>query len=165
MVMAHGPGVFIAQDFLAGGCIGTGCLHGGYFRMTDLGTIKVTEALWMSSSCGRGNIRFKGFTASSLMPTFLKQGGAVFIGNTILICDGLEDTCFVPRGDSCIGSFYTEIAKRFTVGERVGDAYMEGKNYYINNYDCTNCGQMYNAFYHYQVNCFYGDSTLKIKMW
>ncbi len=154
MVLAHGPGPS-SSDYLHGGCIDP-AVHPSDFTSLDL-----SEAFWMSMSCGGGYLKKKSSTSGSIAMTFLKNGGALYVGSTNLNYGGLGSTCPVLGGDSCIGSLYAEVATRFSVGKRVGDAYREGKNYYFTNYHCGA-----GTSYHYHINCLYGDPTLKIKdMW
>jgi len=151
MILAHGPGPS-SRDYFYGGCLNVNpsFIHG----------IDVSDAMWMSMACGGGHLRLKSSTSGSMAMTFLKKNGAVFIGSTD---NNFGDVggCYILGGDSCIGSLYTEIAKRFSVGKRIGDAYREGKNYYLAHYNCPR-GTRYQA----HINCLYGDPTLKIKsMW
>lgn len=162
MILAHGPGA-ASCDLLVGGCIqsGTSHCHGRTsFGPSDMSSIDVSEAVWMSMSCGGGHLMLKSSTSDSITMTFLKRGGAVYFGSTNNN-NGDMGSCSVPGGDSCIGSLYTEIASRFTVGKRIGDAYREGKNYYLTHYSCP-VGTSYQG----HINCLYGDPTLKIRqMW
>lgn len=149
MILAHGPGAS-ASDYYQGG----GIVAGGTGWM---GSLDVSDAVWMPMACGGGHLKLKQTTSGSITMTFLKKGGAVFIGSTDLN-SGSMGSCPVPGGDNCIGSLYVEIATRFQVGKRIGDAYREGKNAYFPKYHCPD-GQSY----HYQISCLYGDPTLKIK--
>jgi hypothetical protein len=151
MILAHGPGPS-SSDAYRGGCLDV--------TPSFINSIDVSNAVWMTMSCGGGHLRLKASTSGSMGMTFLKSKGAIYVGSTDLNYGG-RDGCPVPGGDSCIGSLYTEIVKRFSIGKRIGDAYKEGKNYYLTHYSCP-AGTAYQA----HINCLYGDPTLKIKsMW
>ncbi|MEM5861223.1 MAG: C25 family cysteine peptidase [Candidatus Aenigmatarchaeota archaeon] len=153
MVLAHGPGP-VKEDYLRGGCLQE--------TTATIRNIDVSNSFWMSMACGGAHIRFKESVSDSIMMTFLKNGGAIFIGSTNLNYGGLGSTCPVPGGDECIGTFYALVAKRLEIGKRIGDIYLEGKNEYYNKYKCPWTSREY----HYHINHLYGDPTLKIKeMW
>ena len=58
-----------------------------------------------------------------------------------------------------VGALYYTIAKKFSAGTRVGDAYKNGKTEYKGTFG----NGLMSEFY---INCLYGDPTLKIKtMW
>ncbi|MCD6274649.1 MAG: hypothetical protein J7J15_01300 [Candidatus Aenigmarchaeota archaeon] len=137
-----------------------GCAGGGYrsFTPSKLRSLNVENSVWFVMSCSGGVIYNKPTTSSSIPMTFLNRGGAVYFGSACIVFGGKSSGCPVPGGDSCIGSLYTEVAKRFSVGKRIGDAYKEGKNYYLSHYFCSG-GTSYTA----HINCLYGDPTLKIK--
>ena len=154
MILAHGPNPTQRRvtDFFSGGCLSIG--------PRGVSGLDTSEAVWMSMACSGGHLRYKSSTSISMAMSFLKNGGAIYFGSTDTNYGGMGG-CPVPGGDSCIGSLYTEVAKRFSVGERIGDAYREGKNYYLAHYNCRG-----GTSYHYHINCLYGDPTLKIKkMW
>jgi len=150
MILAHGPGPSTGDLLTGGGIVERGT---GWMSSIDL-----SDSLWMPMSCGGGHLKLKQTTSSSIAMTFLKNGGAVFMGSTDLNGGGVSSGCPVFGGDDSIGSLYSEIAIKFAVGKRIGDAYREGKNAYFPKYHCPD-GQSY----HYQINCLYGDPTLKIK--
>lgn len=156
-ILAHGPGP-ASYDFYRGGCL--------YDSPSFITGIDVSDAVWMAMSCGGGHLKLKSSTSGSMTMTFLKNGGAVYIGSTNNNYGTTGSSCSLPGGDCCIGSLYTEIAKKFSTGKRIGDAYREGKINYINypsTYGC-NCGGKHS--YQYHINVFYGDPTLNIKrMW
>ncbi len=165
MILAHGPGPSKC-DLLLGGCITSGtstCKDHVSFGPNDMFNLDTQDALWMSMACGGGNIRLKDTLSDSIAMSFLYNGGAIFIGSTNLNYGALGSDCPIPGGDCCIGSLYTEMAKRFSVGSRIGDAFLNGKLAFIDyptNYNC-NCNGLNE--YQYHINCFYGDPTLKIK--
>ena len=129
------------------------------------------------SSLLSGLIDNKETTGLSVPMTFLKNGGTVYIGNTKASIGSkgcpfgasncrqcLDPSCescspAIPGGDACSGTLYLEIAKRLTPGKRVGDAFLEGKNYYYHHYDCPWAGKDY--IYH--ISVLFGDPTLKVK--
>ncbi|MGC9310436.1 MAG: hypothetical protein ACP5E4_01795 [Candidatus Aenigmatarchaeota archaeon] len=152
MVLAHGPGAKREDYYWGGGLdIGTSLMD----------KIDVSDTVWMTMSCGGGHLKLKQVTSDSMAMSFLRNGGAVFIGSTNSNLGSKGPGCPVLGGDTCIGSLYAEIATRFKVGETLGMAYKNGKNAYYPKYHCPS-GQAY----HYHINCLYGDPTLKIKsMW
>jgi hypothetical protein len=151
MILAHGPGPS-PDDFYRGGCMN--------MNPSDVSSLDVSNAMWMPMSCGGGHIRQKTDTSHSIVMTFLKQGGAVYVGSTADNYGGFGG-CPVPGGDGCVGSLYVEIYKSLKVGKTVGDAYKEGKAKYATSstYDCP----IYGKYYQYHINVLYGDPTLKIK--
>jgi len=156
-ILAHGPGT-ASYDKFSGGCLneGTGFLN----------SIDVSNAVWMSMSCGGGHLTYKSSTSGSMTMTFLKNGGAVYIGSTNNNYGIGGSGCPVPGGDLCIGSLYTEIAMKFDTGKRIGDSYKEGKINYINYPSKYGRGCGAGHRYQYIINVFYGDPTLNIKrMW
>ncbi len=166
-ILAHGPGASDC-DLLLGGCItsGTSTCHGHTsFGPNDMFNLDTRNALWMSMACGGGHLRHKDTLSDSIAMSFLYNGGAIFIGSTDINYGGIGPGLPVPGCDCCIGSLYTEIAKRFKPGIRVGDAYLNGKLEFINypsKYNC-NCYGLITVGYQYHINCLYGDPTIKIK--
>jgi hypothetical protein len=161
VVLAHGPGQEKC-DILIGGCFvsGTGnCLGRRSFGPNDMFSLDVSDSMWMSMACGGGHLKLKSSTSDSITMSFLKNGGAVFIGSTNLNFGDLGGCGSIPGGDGCIGTLYALIAKKFAIDKRLGDIYKEGKNEYYSKYSCEYGGNTY----HYYINCFYGDPTLKIK--
>ncbi len=178
IVLAHGPGP-MSWDSLSGGSVNA---NAGTFNSLD-----VSDALWMSMACGGGHLALKSTTSNSIAMTYLKNGGAVFLGSSdnnygaLASCgpspytccgNGLESLscpatcascCGVPGGDCCIGSIYTEVATRFSVGTRIGNAFMEGKNAYFGYPSSQGCSCPIGHPYQYHVNYLMGDPTLKIK--
>ncbi len=151
MILSHGPGPS-STELYKGGCLDV--------RPNFITSLNVDTAFWISMSCGGGHLKLKSQTSGSMAMTFLKKGGAIYVGSTDLNYGGLGG-CSVPGGDSCIGSLYVEFIKRLQVGKSVGAAYREGKNYYYGRYNCG-AGKSYQT----HINCLYGDPTLKIKsMW
>jgi hypothetical protein len=152
VILAHGPGPE-KYDLLEGGGFtvsGTGFMSG----------INVKDSMWMTMSCGGGHLKLKQTTSDSIAMTFLKNGGALFVGSTDSNMGGMGG-CSVPGGDGIIGTLYVDIAKNLKTGVRVGDAYTKGKNTFYK----ANPGGEY-VSYTYYINCLYGDPTLKIKaMW
>lgn len=163
-------------------CAVTKCVgwsNGKGFIAVELSRLNVTDSFWLTATCSGSFIYNKESTEQSIPMTFLKQGGAIYIGAINLMYGGLgcpsesgnckacvDSSCTqcteeILGGDACSSSMYAEIAKRFASGERIGDAYKEGMNYYLQNYNCA-----YGTRYHYDITRIYGDPTLKIKnMW
>jgi len=166
-----------SSSCLSGRCVGWD--EGKGFLPSDVLPLNVRDTLWLTMSCSGSLIQNKAETADSIPITYLKNGGAIYIGGIRTTyggkgCPQGSGTCRscaneactscsdeVPGGDSCTGSLYAEIAKRFSIGTRIGDAFKEGKNYYLQHYDCP-----YGTQYHFDIIRLYGDPTLKIKrMW
>jgi len=168
MIMAHGPGASHC-DLLLGGCFKPGdgttscSSHDNCFGPNEIQNTDISKSVWMSMSCGGGHLKQKNLTSGSIAMTFLKKGGAIYLGNTDMVYGGTGNNCPVPGGDCCIGSLYTEIATRFGVGKRIGDAYKEGKVAYTDYPAKYNCSCKGGHEYTYNINCLYGDPTLKIK--
>ena len=160
-------------------CAVTKCVgwsEGKGFIALEMPRLNVTDSVWLTATCSGSFIYNKESTEQSIPMTFLKQGGAIYIGAIDLMYGGfgcpLESgnckTCTdasctqcteeISGGDACSSSMYSEIAKRFASEERIGDAFKEGMNYYLGNYDCK-----YGTRYHYDITRLYGDPTLKIK--
>ncbi|MCK5698903.1 MAG: hypothetical protein KAH93_03580, partial [Candidatus Aenigmarchaeota archaeon] len=154
IVLAHGPGPSVT-DMLHGGSVNA---NPASFNSLDL-----SDALWMSMACGGGHLTMKSTTSNSIAMTYLKNGGAVFLGSSDNNYGNFMPCAGRPGGDCCIGSLYTEVATRFSVGTRIGNAYMKGKNAffgYPSSYGCE-CGGGHT--YQYHINYLMGDPTLKIK--
>jgi hypothetical protein len=149
VILAHGPGPE-KQDLLYGGGF---VVSGTNF----MGSIDVKDSMWMLMSCAGGHLKLKQTTSDSIAMTFLKNGGALFVGSTNNNY-GNQGGCSVPGGDRVIGTLYVDISKNLKTGVRVGDAYTKGKNAFYT----SNPGGQY-VSYTYYINCLYGDPTLKIK--
>ena len=154
ILLAHGPGPS-ATDLLSGGCIDA--------EPNDFNSLDLSDALWMSMACGGGHLKLKSTTQNSIAMTYLKNGGAVFFGSSDLNFGGFDSCNGRPGGDCCIGSLYTEVAKRFNVGVRIGNAYMEGKNAYFGYPSSHGCSCSGGHPYQYHINYLLGDPTLRIK--
>lgn len=146
------------------------------FTPTKFSGLNVEDSFWMIMSCSASYIGNKTTTSDSIPMTFLKNGGAIYIGGVNItygskgcprdtsscnVC--LDSSCSqcsadISGGDACISSLYVEILKRASAGARIGDIFKDGKNYYLQNYDCP-----YGTRYHYDITRLYGDPTLKIK--
>ena len=161
-----------------GKCYGWG--EGKGFTASDLSLLNIRNSLWMAMPCFSGYITNKEHTIQSIPMTFFKNGGAVYIGDTDIgygshgcpngtfnckrCLNPSCDSCSNEEigGDACSGTLFTEIAQRFNKDKRIGDAFLEGKNYYYKNYNCPWEGKDY--IYH--IAHLYGDPTLKIqKKW
>ncbi|MEA3344044.1 MAG: hypothetical protein U9Q92_07835 [archaeon] len=118
------------------------------FTPSSMTGFDLVDATWFTMCCSGSVINNKQTTSSSVPLTFLKKQGALYFGNA----------CITPGGPGCIADLYIEIAKGFSVGARAGDAFLEGKNHYVSNY---NCGA--GTLYQYHLVLLYGDPTLKIK--
>jgi len=165
----------------SGKCLGWD--EGRGFSPSDLSLLNVRNSLWMAWPCFSAKTENKEYTYQSIPMTFLKNGGgAIYIGNLdagtgsqgcphpTLNCrqcltppPGCEGcTGEIPGGDAFSGTLFVEIAKRFTPGKRIGDAFLEGKNYYYNHYNFSPLVQDQKNFV-YHVTVLYGDPTIKIK--
>ena len=148
-VLLHGshgtPQKFSCNKGWECGCAGWGS---NSFSPSKFSSLDVKDSLWFTMTCSGSVIYNKPTTSSSIPMTFLKKGGSNYFGNA----------CITPGGVGCICELYIEIAKRFTVGDRIGDDFLKGKNYYLNHYNCWA-----GTAYQYNINCLYGDPTLKIK--
>jgi hypothetical protein len=156
-------------------CLGWG--EGKGFLSADVSSLNIRNSLWLALPCYGGLIENRAASQESVPIMFLKNRGAAYIGDNDLSygshgcpkgamnCRGCLDsscnTCSeeLPAGDSCSGALYLEVAKRFSPGTRIGDAFLQGKNNYYANYDCVWEGRDY--IYH--IAHLYGDPTLKIK--
>lgn len=154
MMLSHGPGPS-SSDLFIGGCVNP------QVGPSDIAALNVKNAVWMIMACGGGYLQGKATTSGSNMMTFLKSGGAVYFGSTNNNYGGLGG-CPVPGGDGCIGTLYTLVAQRFSVGKRIGDPYIAGKAEYLSGKYSGGCGIDYQG----HINVLYGDPSLKItKMW
>ena len=151
--------------------------RGKGFTPSDLSSINLSGSFWMALPCFSGLIDNKETTSLSVPMTFFKKGGAVYLGNTRASIGSkgcpfgtsncrqcLDPSCescspVIPAGDGCSGTLFLEIAKRLTPGKRIGDAFLEGKNYYYHHYDCPWEGKDYV----YHISVLFGDPTLKVK--
>lgn len=156
-IQAHGPGSRTRdkEDFFHGGGVDVG---------TELmSQIDVEDSFWISRSCSGGYILGKETIESSMPMSFLDNGGAAYIASTDTNWGEFVSGCPIPGGDSCIGALDAEMGMALEKGARLGDCYVEGKNNYFTKYH----EQGYRCYdgpnYHYQITCFYGDPTIKIK--
>jgi hypothetical protein len=153
VILAHGPGP-LKEDLLEGGCISA--------TSSDIPGLDVTDAVWMCMSCGGGHIKKKEQRSDSIMMEFLGNKGAVYFGGTDNNQGAVQSGCPVPGGDECVGTLYSLIAKKYSAGKRIGDAYKEGKSEYMNG--GYNCQQGTDLQSHIIV--LYGDPSLKInRIW
>jgi len=152
MILLHGssdvPQKFGCNAAAECGCAGWGP-GGTYFVPSKLTPLDVTDATWFTMCCSSCVIYNKDTTSSSVPLTFLKKGGALYLGGAGV----------VPGGNGCICELYIEVAKGLSVGSRIGSAFMQGKNTYLSNYNC----QGGKTTYQYHIESLYGDPTLKIK--
>ena len=138
------------------------------FNAGGVNSIDVSNAVWMMVPCYGGIISYQS-TGDSIVLTFLKKGGAVHMGATFVNCCAMTGTCtdkidWVPAGPTNpegagVGALYYAIAKKFSIGTRIGDAYKNGKTDYYGLYTTG-------LNYEYYTNHLYGDPTLRITgMW
>ena len=131
-------------------------------RPSSVSSINVKNAMWMMVPCFGGYIRNYARVEQSIVMTFFKGGGAVFFGSTLPnCCANVGSGCDENIDQGGVGAIYYKVAKNFGVGVRVGDAYVKGKNQYLNE-----VASITNKNVQSGMNQFYGDPTLKIKqMW
>jgi hypothetical protein len=138
------------------------------FKPNTMGSMDVSNAVWMMVPCYGGVINY-GSTGDSIVLTFLKKGGAVHMSSTSTNCCAVSATTCTDKIDyvsaseggpgAGVGTLYYKIAKKFSAGTRIGDAYKAGKTDYKGEFGNGMSGEFY-------INCLYGDPTLKIKaMW
>ena len=138
------------------------------FKSTQMGSMDVSNAVWMMVPCYGGVINYAS-TSDSIVLTYFKKGGAIHMGSTSENCcstAGFSSTDKIDYMDTGqgytgggVGLLYHKIGKKFSAGTRIGDAYNEGKTDYKNEFGNGLDGEYY-------INCLYGDPTLKIKtMW
>jgi hypothetical protein len=124
----------------------------------NLATMDVSNAVWMIVPCYGGVIDYSS-TSSSIVLSYLKKGGAVHMSSTSTNCCTGGGSCSASIDGGGVGTLYYTIAKKFSVGKRIGDAYKEGKIDFKGGYGNGKMGEFY-------INHLYGDPTLKIKtMW
>ncbi|MEM7827045.1 MAG: C25 family cysteine peptidase, partial [Candidatus Aenigmatarchaeota archaeon] len=124
---------------------------------------------WILMPCYAGRIHNIEKTSESILMTFLKSGGAIYIGGTEMQMGGVITTSGVSvgtdkcnlGGDKLTGNLYTRLSKGFSIGKRIGDVFKEKKIEYYNIYKSDAC-----AFKIAHQTLLYGDPTIKIKsMW
>jgi len=164
-LLLHGmnfvPQIFSCNDNWECRCPGWGS---NSFTSEKMPSLDVKDSLWMIMNCYGGYIDYS-TTRNSIVMMFLNRSGAVYVGstNSNYGSKSYSYNCPVRGGDGCIGSLYYEIASRFSIGKRIGDAFREGKISYFND-GMYSCGP--GKRYQMHINCLYGDPTLKIKrMW
>ncbi len=125
---------------------------------SNLASMDVSNAVWMMVPCYGGVIDYAS-TASSIVLSYLKKGGAVHMSSTEQNCCSTTGGTCTNNIDSGVGLLYYKIAKKYSVGTRIGDAYKQGKTEFKNELGNGPAQEYY-------INCLYGDPTLKITtMW
>jgi len=132
-----------------------------FMTSTDVASLDVQGSAWMVMACYAGMVDNKNRMSESMVMEFLAGGGAVYLGGTrtqmgrmlgSFPCD--------DGGDNYIGTLYASIGKKFSLGKRIGDAFLEGKKAYASSSQET-C-----SYRTTHQTLLYGDPTLKIrKLW
>jgi hypothetical protein len=127
-------------------------------KPANLASMDVSNAVWMMVPCYGGVIDYTS-TSQSIVLTFLKKGGAVHISSTEQNCCSATGGTCTTKIDNGVGLLYYKIAKKYSTGTRIGDAYKQGKTEFKNEVGNGPSQEYY-------INCLYGDPTLKITtMW
>ncbi|MHA1973492.1 MAG: C25 family cysteine peptidase, partial [Candidatus Hodarchaeales archaeon] len=128
-------------------------------RASTVPGLNVEDAMWLAGPCFGGYIRLPS-TSNSVVMTFLKEGGAVFIGSDeVNYCAIPGPPCKCTDGGCYVGSLYSRIVKRMSKSARIGDAYLEGKR----DYDINCPDPIGHGWYQTRTNHLYSDPTIKIK--
>jgi len=118
-----------------------------------------SDNLIMVIPCHGGVIKIYSKVQDSIIMSYLYKGGAVAFASTDYNGGAMPypGTCGQDIDQGGIGMLYYNIAKQFSVGKRIGDAFREGKIQFLSS------GGPKEQF---NINQLYGDPTLKIKkMW
>ena len=142
------------------------CNYGNIFMTSnDVPNLDVKNSVWMLMPCYSAFLENKQQTSDSVPLEFLKDGGAVYFGGTLTQMGGGQQSTQcpdIPGGDYFVGTLYTLIARHYTVGTTIGQAFLQGKIDYSQIHtgdpDTDSC-----LFRQLHEDLMYGDPTLKIK--
>ncbi|MGM5487512.1 MAG: hypothetical protein ACQESG_01030, partial [Nanobdellota archaeon] len=143
-----------------------GCYTGGFGELSPSDVIAAGDlsgAVWLMMPCLASKIDNKQTIGSSMPMQFLMEEGAAYVGSTnnarggnIYPGQDLSAVDCDAAPATQVGGIYARIIQKMAKGKRIGDAYIEGKKQYQDDY--TGIG----ADYEEVIKVFYGDPTLNI---